>query len=248
MSWRVLAIPDAHFPYHDKAAWELCLRGIEVLEPDEIVIIGDFGDFAAVSNHPKHPDERQLHKEVESVKEGLENVVNAHTKNGGITYMQGNHEDRLRLYLWNKAPELEGLVGFEDLLGLDNYGIETYRYREFYKVGKVFFSHGWRTGVNAARQTVLDAGRNIVVGHSHRASIVTTGEIAGKKHFCMNIGWLGNVELVKDWASIGAYKDWALGFGVVDMVGDISSPYFVPIVETSKHRRSMILGGESYRA
>lgn len=247
MAHRILAIPDVHFPYEDKAAWELCLEGIAQLDPDEIVIIGDFGDFASVTTHPKHPDTDRLHKEVESVKTGLDQIRDI-AGAVPITYMQGNHEDRLRLYLWRQAPELEGIVNLEELLGLEERDIQTFIYRDFYQVGKVFFSHGWRTGVNAARQTVLDAGRNIVVGHSHRAGIVTVGEIAGKKHFCMNIGWLGQIEDVKHWASIGAYKDWQLGFGVIDQDEDLATPIFIPIIETSKWKRAMVLGGVRYTA
>jgi len=247
MKGRVVIIPDAHHPYVDKGAWELMLGAIEVLTPDEGVIIGDFGDFSAVSSHPRRPDERLLIKETYHVNIALDQVQEA-SKNTPWRYMEGNHEDRLRLYKWTKAPELAGFAEVQDILGFEDRGMPYFRYHTFSNIGKVYFNHGWRTGVNAARQTVLDAGKNVVVGHSHRGAIATSGEIAGNHHYCINVGWLGNVNEALDWASPGAYKDWQLGFGVVDIDGDYSSPTFVPIIETSKHRRLMILEGVTYKA
>lgn len=244
---RVVAIPDAHHPFVDKAAWELQLTAIEELKPDKVVIIGDFADFNAVSSHPRKPDQRLLDREIDATNTALDQVDAAKGK-AGLIYMEGNHEDRLRLFLWRTAPELYSLANVDSLLRFEERGYTYHRYREFSHINKVYFSHGWRTGVNCARQTVIDAGRNIVVGHSHRGSLATSGEIAGKKHFCLNIGWLGDVEEVKDWASIGAYKDWCLGFGVIDIEGDYAIPAFVPIIETSKYRRLMLLGGETFKA
>jgi len=246
MSERVVIIPDAHHPYVDKAAWELMLTAIDVLDPDYGVIIGDFGDFSAVSSHPRRPDERLLIRETDAVNIALDQVQAA----GPMPwrYMEGNHEDRLRLFKWSKAPELAGFAEVETILGFAERDMPYHRYHTFSNIGKVFFNHGWRTGVNAARQTVLDSGRNIVVGHSHRGALATSGEIAGNHHFCLNVGWLGDLNAALDWASPGAYKDWQLGFGIVDIDGDYASPIFVPIIETSKFRRLMILEGETYKA
>jgi len=48
-----LIIPDAHIPFHDKQAYGLMLKVAQDVMPDEIVILGDYGDFNSVSGHDK---------------------------------------------------------------------------------------------------------------------------------------------------------------------------------------------------
>ena len=53
------------------------------------------------------------------------------SSNAKIFMCAGNHEDRLRLYLWNKAPELSELraLDIRRQLGLDIFGLTMHHVR-----------------------------------------------------------------------------------------------------------------------
>ena len=50
---KALIIPDCHIPYEDKRAYDLMLEVAKDVDPDEIVILGDYADFYAVNSHGK---------------------------------------------------------------------------------------------------------------------------------------------------------------------------------------------------
>ncbi len=119
MSKTILVIPDTHVPYHDKLAWKEVLRCIKALEPNGIVIIGDFADFYAVSSHSRDPiRKRFLLEEVAEVNKALDQIPTGPS----VCFIEGNHEDRLRRYLWDKAPELFGMINFPQLFKLKKRG------------------------------------------------------------------------------------------------------------------------------
>ena len=106
MSRKVFVIPDVHVPYHDKKAWGLTLEVIKDLKPDVVVSIGDFADFYAVSSFDKDPSRRlNLKWEVDCINKELDRLCQV-AKNSQVVFLEGNHEDRLRRYLWKKAQEL----------------------------------------------------------------------------------------------------------------------------------------------
>ena len=70
---RVLFVPDMHIPYENQTLWALMMLAMWRWRPEIIVIIGDFGDWKAVSTHLKAPkDATRLKWEVERQKERLD--------------------------------------------------------------------------------------------------------------------------------------------------------------------------------
>lgn len=234
-SIRILVIPDAHIPYHSVSAWNCILEVIRVKKPDHIVLIGDAADCLAVSSHPKSLDRKSdFAGEVDAVNTELD-ALQSVSGNAKISWCEGNHEDRITRYLQSNARELGGLSGLraKNLFKCDERGIHWYPYRTFLKIGNVTFTHDvGRCGVNAARQSLMDTGTNLVFGHSHRGGVVYQGEAKGASHFCMNVGWCGDVEAIDYQHKIRAIRDWQTGFGIVDQDDQgFSWAQFVPIVE-----------------
>ncbi len=212
---RVLIVSDVHVPFHDRRAWRVFLL-VVALGWDEIVINGDFADCLSVSFHPRNPNRKyRLKLEIDAVNKALDQLQ-AVAGEAKITYIGGNHEYRLDRYIAEKAPELYGLEGttFPDLLGLRDRGITWIAYKApAYRVGKLSIIHDiGRAGVNTARQSLLDFGGNLVVGHSHRAGVAYQGTVRGEAHVCVNGGWLGDARQVDYTYTDKAVRDWQLGF------------------------------------
>lgn len=213
---RIFVIPDTHVPYHDPRSWKLALQVIKQIRPHKVVIIGDFADFYAVSDHDRDPMRKDsLEWEVECVNAELDRLEELMDRD--VVFIEGNHEDRLRRYLWKKAPQLFGVTDVKRLFRLDQRGWIHRPYRHGWKYGNVTYKHdvAGRSGKHAAAQSLADFGGNVVIGHTHRGGVVYLGEAKGANHFCLNVGWLGDVKLMDYMDPDKALRDWQLGFGTV---------------------------------
>lgn len=212
-----LVIPDTHVPYEDPQAFEVLLKAIDDIKPQELVFIGDFADFYAVSFHSKDPRrEKFLVGEVEKVNKRLDEIDSIGAASRDVVFIEGNHEDRLRRYISDKAPELEGLVDVNDLFKFKERNYKHIKYRDHYKHGKVYYTHdSGRSGKYAVFHTLGDYGANVVFGHSHRGGVVYSGEMRGNSHASMNVGWLGSIASIDYKHKARALRDWQQGFGLV---------------------------------
>src|SRR5690606_9319118 len=159
-----------HAPYHDQAAWDVMLKAAYALKPTMVVVLGDFCDFYAVSSHSRDPSRgKRLKPEVEQAKGLLSDLDDLNAKRK--VFVEGNHEDRLRRYLWDKAPALFGMVDTASLLELDDW--EFVPYGSGIDIGKIYVTHDLRrAGKYAIHHALDDAGKSIVIGHLHRMGTV----------------------------------------------------------------------------
>lgn len=244
---RIVVVSDLHVPYHDVRAWECVLETIRQTKPEIVVIIGDFCDAYAVSSHPKSLDRKaDFAGEIRAVNVELDRLMKA-SGSARMVYCAGNHEDRIERYLQSKAPELAGFAGMrsDGLLRIKERGIEWVPYRRHIKIGNCSFTHDvGRCGVSCARQSLIDFGGNLVIGHSHRGGISCQGEGKGSSHFCLNVGWLGDVEGVDYIHQIRAKRDWQCGFGIVDQdESGYSWANFIPIIDGKCIVDGKVIGG-----
>ncbi len=219
-SLRIIVCPDAHHPYVDALAWRTFLAAARVVEPDVMVIIGDFADCYAVSSHAKDPARKsRLKAELEAVNEALDEIEDLGIER--VEFCEGNHETRITRFVASEASALYGMLDVAELLGIKKRGWGWTPYNDFLKIGKVNFTHDvGRCGVNTARQSLQDFGGNIVVGHSHRAALAFQGTVSGEQHFGMNVGWLGNYNSIDYQHKARARRDWQHAFGLIDQTLD----------------------------
>ncbi len=231
---KIMVCPDAHFPFVDKTAWKVFLKACKAVQPDVIVIIGDFLDCLSISRHAKKAkDEKFLSKELESGNDALDEICALMVKR--VIYIDGNHERRFSSYINENAPALDSLVSLKEKLKLAERGIEHVPYGEFIRIGEMAFTHDvGRCGVNAARQSLQDFGDNLTFGHSHRAQVVYGGTVEGKTHVCMNVGWLGDYDAIDYRNRPTAKREWQHSFGFIyqDSKG-VSYCNLVPIINGS---------------
>jgi UDP-2,3-diacylglucosamine pyrophosphatase LpxH len=103
---KIVQINDLHIPFHDKKALEVFNLFLKDFKPDQLVIAGDLLDFYQLSSFDKDPMRRfTIQDEIdvcyEVLKEFKELCPNIH-------FIKGNHEDRLRRFLW-KNPSLASI-------------------------------------------------------------------------------------------------------------------------------------------
>jgi predicted phosphodiesterase len=211
---RILIVPDTHAPYHDERAWRLMLRVARTFKPQTIVHQGDFADFYAVSSHSKDPGRaKTLKDELKVVKKlrGQLDRLGAKRK----VFIEGNHEDRLRRYLEDKAPELFDLFDTDSLLQLSENGWEFVPYKQHTQIGKLRLTHDTGNSGKYTTTRALEAFQHsVVIGHHHQIQYQVEGDATGKYRVGAQFGWLGDVKQVDYMQRIKALRSWALGFGV----------------------------------
>lgn len=229
---QVILLPDLHAPYHDKKAWSLALKAIKKAKPDILVILGDFADFYAASTFDKDPRRKaDLEWEVDVVNECLDQAEALGVPK--VVFCEGNHCFRLERYLTRKAPELFNLVSVRKLFKIHKRrGWVWVPYKQYYKIGKLHVTHDFnRHGKYCAQQTLDAFQHNIAFGHSHRASICYSGNLAGDKHVSASLGWLGDPEQV-DYMYAGSLREWTQGIGQawIENNGNVHL-HFLPILD-----------------
>lgn len=209
----ILIVPDLHRPYHDERAWQLLLKVGKFLKPKRIVTIGDFVDMYLVSSHSKDPSRKNnLEWEIADGNKGLDELdaLGAEEK----IFVEGNHCDRLRRYLRDRAPELFDTVSIPKLLNLKERGWKYVPYKADIKIGKVFFTHDVGVAGRTANFKALDTyTHSIVTGHSHRFQYMVEGNAVGEYKLAAQFGWLGDANQIDYMHRANVNKNWALGFG-----------------------------------
>lgn len=211
---KVLIVPDVHAPFHDTKAWALMMKVARYLKPHTIVCLGDLADMFTVSSHSKDPRRSlQLDEELVKVRELRAELDSLKPKRK--LFLEGNHEDRLRRYLQDKAPELFSLIDTDKLLGLSENGWEFVGYRDSAKVGKVSFTHDTNQGGKYSTMRALETFQSsVVIGHHHTQQFFVEGDATGKYRVGAQFGWLGDVDKVDYMHRVTSLRKWSLGFGV----------------------------------
>lgn len=210
-------ISDVQIPFQDRRALSLTIDFLSQVKPTHLYIIGDWGDFYSISAHDRNPS--RLFKLKEEIEEQIDELVNITSacRKAERFFIEGNHEDRLRRYLWQKAPELHGVgnLTIPELLKLKELGYKHLPYREgvFHNEYRTFYiTHGDIVRAHSAftAKCMLDRfGVSGISGHTHRLGSHYKRNILGQT------GWWENgclCTLSPDWVM---NPDWQQGFTLV---------------------------------
>lgn len=208
---RNFVISDLHIPFQDQRAVDLVLQIIRFKKPAKITILGDAIDFYPLSRFDHDPRRaKTLENEISEWKIFAQALRRA-APDADVCFITGNHEDRLRKYIWRGAPALDGVVSVESLLDLDKYNFKFFEKKT--KIDGIIYTHGslirkWSS--YTARAMYEKYGASGLSGHSHRMGFFDTRVDAGMG-FWRETGCLCdlNPEYVDD-------PDWHHGFVVVD--------------------------------
>lgn len=176
----VVFIPDIHWPYEDKAAEKAVMSYIRKVKPDRTIQLGDASDFESLSRFRKNlPPSKQRHlkEEISYARARWEEWSELPTQ---LQWIAGNHEERLRRYAEDGAPELFELFDedfdYPTLMGFDRLGIGVLgrRYGDGAWVGTkggLWVTHGdyaRKHSGTSPRAHVEVFGASVIHGHTHR--------------------------------------------------------------------------------
>lgn len=235
---------DQHCPFHDVGLHRAAVAWLREHRPEKLCLLGDLLDYAAVSKHRKIGNEASLQETIDSAYSVLRAYKEA-SPGTQILMLEGNHEDRLRNALSDKGllsvsavrkAETNGVpvLSTAHLLRFDELEIEqvfppagaSYEHAEIKVTPLLAARHGHiatsGSGVSALK-TLHKLRRNIVIGHTHRQSIVfhTHWDIKDQAHrlIAVEAGCMADITDGMHYASAGA-PDWQQGFAVAQMHSD----------------------------
>ncbi|KKN12662.1 hypothetical protein LCGC14_1014120 [marine sediment metagenome] len=210
-----LIAQDTHNPFQAQRE----LREVELFmydfQPDAVIYPGDMGDFYQISKFDRHPGRAdKLQDDLKSTA-ALFRRHRALLPNARMIFELGNHEDRLRKYLWSNSPALASLdcLTVEGLYKLKDSGVECVDYAEGVLFnGNFLVTHGEiiRAHSGYTAKGMSDKhGESGIHGHSHR------GGNSLKTRRYGTYGWWENFCLCDLNPDYITHPDWQQGFSVV---------------------------------
>lgn len=238
----VVFVGDQQAPYHNLQLHELFCEFLEHNQPDRGVLIGDTVDFPDISRHRSNPEWHVSAQEcINSGYRLLRDYVQA-SVDTEWTKLVGNHDERIRNRLIDLMTGLYGITPAEtgevqipaysirNLLHLDDLGIKFIDPEGGYSDAQVKLSpylaarHGWiaRAGSGlSALKTLEHLGYSVVIGHSHRQSLVhkTTHDIDGTL-MTLAGAETGCMCRIEGGLGYAVAPDWANGFATASIYPD----------------------------
>jgi predicted phosphodiesterase len=229
---RILVIPDVHLTESVPKVYQLVKKYIPLFNPTDVVILGDFMDVSSLSFWDKDKrrkiEGRRYMKEVATANAELD-YIQKHCKN--VVFLEGNHENRVEKYI-DSNPELEGVMDIPIVLKLKQRGIKYIPVNHLYRMGHLYFTHGYYYNKHYAHKTLDAYGCNLIVGHVHRPDFsYTTARMTTPKS-CWGLGSLCDVD--PDYMN-GVPTQWGQQFAVVYMNEDtkLFNVYPIQIINNS---------------
>lgn len=233
-----VVLNDIQLPWADTKVLDLVLDFVQATQPHGVVLNGDIVDMYDISDYDRNPLQRQgLQKEIRLARRLMERLEHVSER----WWIGGNHEDRLRRYIW-RHPEIADLddLRFPALFHLAEHGFTWKPYGQGKLLGKLLVTHGFlvrtHSGVSA-KAHFERLGTSVLHGHTHRLGTYYRTNVRGT-HAAYENGCL--CKLTPEYAQ---HPDWQHGFSVVHV--DPSGWFSVQQIAVL-NRRTFFYGKERY--
>lgn len=209
----VLVGSDAHFwPGIVTTAWRAFTRFARELKPVAVVLNGDILDGASISRHASIGREKKpsLIEELRTCRERIDELLDA-APNAKKFWPGGNHDLRFETRLANVAGEYKEVPGVH----LKDHFPEWVPCWRLDINDDVVIKHRYRSGIHAAHNNTVNAGKTIVTGHLHSPKVVPFTDLRGTR-FGVDSGCLADADgpQFEDYTEAGP-KNWISGFVVL---------------------------------
>lgn len=193
----VLIFNDTQIPFIDHKAVNAMLRFADDLKPKLIFLMGDILDFYGCSNFDPNPSRVfTLQDEIDEAVAFLKSLKTRFPQ-ARLFFCDGNHEDRLRRFLWGEGAKLASLkvLRTAKLLEFAELGITGIPYRSHFDLAGFIMEHGYRASksaafpANVARLMAIERGTSGLCGHDHRHQVYSWTDERGT-HLWVNNGCL----------------------------------------------------------
>jgi predicted phosphodiesterase len=251
-------VSDFHAPWQHKRSCEVVYQIIEEEKPSRIIVLGDLVNLDLFSKYDKIPSHPGVW--VDDIKEAgvvLGNLKMA-APNAELTWLSGNHEERLQKHLIRKDPALYDYLDLKKLFVITENGkaLENWNFLDqmehFEEELRLVLAHGHKvrkhSGMTGMAHTD-DLWLSVVVGHSHRLGLYFKS--SGRSRylheppvFALENGCLCRTDIPYIG---GKTTNWQHGFSVltIDRTGETPrvDPTLVPI-----HKGKATFRGKVYKA
>lgn len=198
-----LIIPDVQIPFHDRVALKKIVKVAEDFQPDAILQGGDLIDLPTVSRWTKDTAAEYapvLQDHITQTKDEFFSPLREAAPKAAITWLSGNHDERLWDYITKYAYPLRALeaLSMENLFDLKSFGVQ-YEKGPLRVGTNTLALHGHECGGYSASASAWDAkftrrygsDKNFVFFHTHQPFLTTRAYGYGGKvtpRFTLNAG------------------------------------------------------------
>jgi excisionase family DNA binding protein len=240
----VVLVGDQQAPYHDPQLHDIFCNWLAHNKPSRGVLIGDTVDFPDISRHPENPEwDKKVQECVNAGYLILRDYVQASEETDWVK-LAGNHDERIRIrllqYMTNLydlrpadipgSDRLPSVWSMETLLHLKSLGIDfidpqgPYAHAQVKLNRNLAVRHGWiaKKGSGASALGTLEhLGYSVVVGHTHRQSLVhkTTHDIDSKPSTLAAVE-AGCMCKIENGLGYTVAPDWQNGFATASLWPD----------------------------
>ncbi|KKN00879.1 hypothetical protein LCGC14_1133300 [marine sediment metagenome] len=217
--YKIIIVNDTQIPFQD----DKTLRAVEGFwndfQPDLELYNGDILDFYNISDFSKNPTRRfKVQDELDATHQWLFNRANA-VPSARRILIDGNHEDRLRRWLWKYGADIASLrdMTLDKLLDLEDLGVENIPYNSVVDFLGYRVEHGYKSSaskaypVAVARWMAIATGSSGLCGHTHHFGTYSWTDAKGTHSYIEN-GCLCRLDL-----EYAPFPNWqqAFTYGVV---------------------------------
>lgn len=225
---RIVVVSDMQIPYQDEKTIAAVDRFMDDYEPNVIVADGDIYDFYGLSQFSHNPShESDIQNELD-IGGALFGRWSKRFPKAEKVLVTGNHEDRLRKYIWDhpgfaslRALSMEALMSVNGTWKVLEYGSQA-------KIGDTLIVHGDKVRSKAGQSawaTFDSLGMSVIMGHTHRASMASHRNARGQ-HLMIENGCLCRLD-----PEYGAFPNWTQAFSYGYVNNGSVHWYLIPILE-----------------
>lgn len=226
-------IPDSHGSHIDWDAAGAFLADLKVIDPDEVVLLGDHLDAGGTfSSHQRNYTSEMCESYQEDVDQAnlFLDHIQAAAPRAEIHMLEGNHEAHIERWAARNFQSHRDAEMFLERMGpaaalrLRERGIAYYRRSIFYQglaipgciqLGKCFFVHGISHAKHADAVHLQRFGASVVFGHIHRSMGRVERTVTSGGHGAWCPGTLAKLQpLYKHTAP----SDWSHGYAVQEVL------------------------------
>ena len=207
-----VGIPDSHGEHIDIPARDAFLADLKLLDPHEIVMLGDHLDCGGTFNaHQRSYTNEMTESYADDCKaaNSFLNKIQKRAPRARIHYLEGNHEQHVERFAARNFHNHKDAVGMLEVFGpkavldLKRRGITYYQRSTQYmglsipgtiKLGKCFFVHGLNFSRHSAAAHLAQVGENVVFGHVHRSQSVIERTVTSDGHGAWCPGTLAKLQ------------------------------------------------------
>ena len=220
----VVVMSDEQVPFQDDRAIAVVHKYIRDVQPDVIIHNGDLLDFPGLTTKfaRKQANRGTLRSELDTAI-GILKTERLYAPKAKIIVLEGNHEDRVRVLVEERADGLEPLLAGElslaRLLTAAELGVEVVGgYQNgtaYWEHNGLVVTHGSSSAKNAA-EVMLNQEGSVVFGHTHHEALFARTNRDGP-HKAWGFGCLCNVSGPNTPPRSGhsTVVNWQQGFGII---------------------------------